>query len=66
MHKSVKQNLSQGVKTLNGWDLLINEAKDRIQELQQAVEHFEQNKAKGEPYFGERGVSIQPQEKQPA
>ncbi len=58
--KPVNNNLSQPVKENNKWDLLINEAKDRVQELQRAIEHFERNKAKGEPYFGEQGVTIQP------
>jgi len=43
-------------KKLKGWDALIIEAKDRIKELQQAVEHFERNKARGEPFFGESVV----------
>ena len=51
---------------MNGWDSLIVEAKERNKELQEAVKHFEQNKAKGEPYFGERGVNTQPREKHPA
>lgn len=66
MHKAVNNFLSQPVKENNKWDSLIKEAKDRIKELQRAVEHFERNKAKGEPYFGERGVTIQPQQRQSA
>jgi hypothetical protein len=40
----------------SGWDALITEGKKRIAEIQAAVQHFEQNKAKGVPYFGEQGV----------
>jgi hypothetical protein len=59
MYDGVKHNLSQGSKKdLKGWDRLIAEAKDQIRDLERAVKHFEQNKAKGEPYFGEQGVKM--------
>lgn len=57
MYKRVKKILSQPCEKAGGWDVLIAEAKDQIKDLERAIEHFEQNKAKGEPYFGEPNSS---------
>lgn len=60
MYEPVNKNIIQGRETPKGWDLLINEAEDRIRELEEAIEHFRKNKANGEPYFGELGARFQP------
>ena len=69
MHKPVKENLSQSSKKIQvGWDGLITEAREKIRDLQRAVAHFEQNKAKGEPFFGakrESGSESLPQNSPP-
>jgi len=56
MYETVNDNLLQPREKNTGWDNLITEAKEQIRDLERAIRHFEQNKAKGEPYFGEQGV----------
>ena len=56
MHKERKHNLTHSSEKLEaGWDALIAEGKRRIAEIQAAIEAFQKNKERGEPYFGERG-----------
>ena len=62
MYERVNQNLSQPCETASGWDKLIAEAQSQIGDLERAIEHFKQNKEKGEPYFGELGVRFQTSE----
>ena len=55
MYDAVNENFSQPSEKIAGWDKLIMEARDQVKALNRAIEHFEENKAKGEPYFGEQG-----------
>lgn len=56
MYNAVKENLLQPSEKISGWDTLKQEAKDQIRDLERAIKHFEKNKTKGEPYFGEQGI----------